>query len=128
MIAESQDQRWCAFCMLQKTVGTVVKTTDSVDPIALLTVLPLRRYTSLTCLKEIKAYFGAKCNSKTQQSFQQVCPVTGIIAAHTVSCDYMTCCVQGHNILLLSRIAHCTHMSGASCMLKCWIGNAEGLG
>ncbi|DBB08274.1 TPA: hypothetical protein ACH3X3_008448 [Trebouxia sp. C0006] len=43
----------------QKTVGTVVKTTDSVDPIALLTVLPLRRYTSLTCLKEIKAYFGA---------------------------------------------------------------------
>ncbi|DBA84963.1 TPA: hypothetical protein ACH3X2_005704 [Trebouxia sp. C0005] len=55
----------------QKTVGTVVKTTDSVDPIALLTVLPLRRYTSLTCLKEIKTYVGAKCNSKTQQSFQQ---------------------------------------------------------
>jgi len=50
----------------------VVKTTDSVDPIALLTVLPLRRYTSLTCLKEIKAYLGTKCNSKTQQSFLQV--------------------------------------------------------
>jgi len=114
--------------MLQKTVGTVVKTTDSVDPIALLTVLPLRRYTSLTCLKEIKAYLGAKCDSKTQQSFQQVCPVTSTIAAHTVFHDCMTCCMQGHDILLLSRIAHCTRMYGASCMLKCWIGIAEGLG
>lgn len=72
MIAASLKQQRCDFCVLQKTVGTVVKTTDSVDPIALLTVLPLRRYTSLTCLKEIKTYLGAKCNSKTQQSFQQV--------------------------------------------------------
>lgn len=72
MNAASQKQQWSVFYVLQKTVGTVVKTTDSVDPIALLTVLPLRRYTSLTCLKEIKTYVGAKCNSKTQQSFQQV--------------------------------------------------------
>lgn len=57
---------------MQETVGTVVKTTDSVDPIALLTVLPLRRYASLACLKEIKAYLQAKCNSKTLPLFQEV--------------------------------------------------------
>ena len=57
---------------LQKTVGTVVKTTDSVDPIAVMTVLPLRRYASLACVQEIKSYLQAKCNSKTEQSFQQV--------------------------------------------------------
>ena len=57
---------------MQKTVGTVVKTTDSIDPIAVLTVLPLRRYASLTCLKEIKSYLEANCDSRCQQAFQQV--------------------------------------------------------
>lgn len=56
--------------ILQKTVGTVVKTTDSVDPIAVLTVLPLRRYASLTCLKEIRAYLKARCTTNTQQFLQ----------------------------------------------------------
>lgn len=72
---------WCRFVLflqkiyfqlVQKTVGTVVKTTDSIDPIAVLTVLPLRRYASLTCLKEIKSYLEANCDSKCQQAFQQV--------------------------------------------------------
>lgn len=48
---------------MQTTVGTVVKTSDSVDPIAVLTVLPLKRYSSLTCLKEIKAYLQSKTKS-----------------------------------------------------------------
>ena len=57
---------------MQATVGTVVKTTDSIDPIAVLTVLPLRRYSSLACLTEIKAYLETNCDSNSKQSFQQV--------------------------------------------------------
>lgn len=63
---------------MQKTVGTVVKTTDSIDPIAVLTVLPLRRYDSLTCLKEIKKYLEANCDSNCQQAFQQVSACRGL--------------------------------------------------
>lgn len=55
---------------MQKTVGTVVKTEDSVDPIAVLTVLPFKLYSSLGCLKEIRAYLQA--STKSQQHKQQL--------------------------------------------------------
>ena len=49
-------------------MGTVVKTEDSVDPIAVLTVLPLKRYNSLGCIKEIKTYLLS--NTKSEQNKQ----------------------------------------------------------
>ena len=52
-----------AHALQQKTVGTVVKTEDSVDPIALLTVLPLRRHSTLKCLQEIKTYLSSNTKS-----------------------------------------------------------------
>ena len=53
---------------MQKTVGTVVKTQDSVDPIAVLTVLPLKQYSSLSCVKEVNAYLHS--NTKSQANKQ----------------------------------------------------------
>ena len=104
---------------VQKTVGTVVKTTDSVDPIAVLTVLPLKRYTALKCLKEIRSYLEAKCTGKVKHQLQQVsccqllyCTILGLCIILQPTADRADRVLQSWDdpncgLLLSERLVNC---------------------
>lgn len=51
----------------QKSVGTVVKTAEDVDPIGLLTVLALARHRELTCLRQLLAFLRQRCPDKAAE-------------------------------------------------------------
>ena len=88
-----------------------MKTTDSVDPIAVLTVLPLRRYASLTCLKEIRAYLTARCTTNTQQFLQvwhldTAMPCTHMTYHHVSQKTHSVLCMIGKTSLTVSAFMH----------------------
>lgn len=49
---------------MQKSVGTVVKTAETDDPIGVATVLNLTRHSTLGSLKELKEFILKQCPSK----------------------------------------------------------------
>lgn len=44
----------------QSTVGTVVKTGEDEDPVAVMTVLNTQRYKQLECMQQIRAFLEAR--------------------------------------------------------------------
>ena len=102
-----------ALISMQKTVGTVVKTQDSVDPIAVLTVLPLKRYSSLGCVKEVKIYLQS--NTKLQANKQLLEQVHASPQLNS-ACKLKHACMplHGHHSLKVlhsayTHAAHCRH-------------------
>mmetsp|Transcript_24938 Transcript_24938/g.64261 ORF Transcript_24938/g.64261 Transcript_24938/m.64261 type:complete len:301 (-) Transcript_24938:46-948(-) len=48
----------------QSTVGTVMKTAAEEDPIGMVSALNLRRYSTLACLQQVRAFLAGKCKHK----------------------------------------------------------------
>lgn len=49
---------------LQSTVGTVVKTAETDDPIGVATVISLSRHSTLSSLEELKSFMSKHCLTK----------------------------------------------------------------
>eukprot|EP00891_Asterochloris_glomerata_P007875 jgi/Astpho2/7875/e_gw1.00117.159.1_t len=70
--------------LLQPQVGTVVKSAEDEDPVAVLSVLNLQQHGSLPCLAEIRSFLLAHCQeASVKEKLQQAwaAPGTGLVVS-----------------------------------------------
>lgn len=78
----------------QRTVGTVVKTSEADDPIGIITVLNLQRYSTAGCLQEIEKFLLKHCkDADVEAKLEKVTKSTDVVNASPPSCACLAKCL-----------------------------------